>query len=328
MNYIAYILRNPKKLNFRRIKRGLVYKFAHFYSDRKFLETLFPLRVGYKLNLDNPQTFNEKLQWLKLYDRRPEYTHMVDKMEAKKYVASIIGEEYIIPTLEVYDRAEDIDFDALPNQFVLKCTHDSGGIVICRDKSKLDRKAVRKKLAKGLKVNYFYQNREWPYKNVRPRIIAEQYMSDNGGRVIDDKVHSFNGITETYGASDELSDYKWFCFNGKAEFFKIDFGRFVDHHANYYDTNMNMLPFGEADFLPIPDAPIRIPDTISKMLAMAEKLSSGIPFLRVDFYEVDGRIYFGELTFYPASGMGQFAPPQYDTILGRKIELPQTFVHA
>ena len=166
--------------------------FFKFMSDEAYLKFMYKLKMKRKLNLSDPQTFNEKLQWLKIYDRKPEYTTMVDKYEAKKYVADIIGEEYIIPTLGVWDRFEDIDFDELPDQFVLKCTHDSGGLVICRDKSKLDLKAAKKKINKSLKRNYYWIGREWPYKNVRPRIIAEKFMTDP--------------------TSDDLQDYKFFFF--------------------------------------------------------------------------------------------------------------------
>ena len=208
-----------------KIKRRIVLFFARFYSDRKFLEALFPLRVGYKLNLDNPQTYNEKLQWLKLYNRKPEYSLMVDKYEVKQYVARIIGEEYIIPTLAVYDKAEDIDFDALPNQFVLKCTHDSGGIVICEDITKLDKKKAISKLHKGLCTNYYYKNREWPYKNVKPRIIAEKYMTEVSG---------------------ELKDYKFFCYDGEPEAMFIATDRFskgVETKFDFYDMDFKHLPF-------------------------------------------------------------------------------------
>lgn len=302
MNYIAYILKTSKKLTLLRIKRKFVYKFARFYSDRKFLETLFPLRVGYKLNLDNPQTFNEKLQWLKLYDRRPEYTHMVDKVEAKRYVASIIGEEYIIPTLAVYDRAEDIDFEALPNQFVLKCTHDSGGIVICRDKSKLDRKAAIKKLSKGLKVNYFYQKREWPYKNVRPRVIAEQYMSDNGDELIDYKVHSFNGTPEVILVCRDR--YKE---TGLTEDF---------YTREWKHLDISRPNHGQAE------VPAECPKELEEMLRLSAQLSKDIPFLRSDFYTIDHKVYFGELTFFPASGMTPFIPANWDNILGDWLKIP------
>ena len=282
-----------------KIIRRLVLLFSRFYSDRKFLEALFPLRVGYKLNLDNPKTFNEKLQWLKLYDRKPKYTQMVDKVEAKKYVANIIGEEYIIPTLAVYDRVEDIDFDALPNQFVLKCTHDSGGVVICHDKSKFDKKVALKKLAKALKVNYYYRNREWPYKNVRPRIVAEQYITD--------------------GYEWGLRDYKFYCFKGYPKVMFIGKDRQKEPKFNFYDMEFNKLPFmrGYPNF----NEEIEKPEGWDEMVKMAGKLSKDIPQLRVDFYNVNGKIFFGELTFFPGSGMVPFNPIEWDYKLGEMISL-------
>lgn len=276
-------------------------KLAPLFSDRKYLELMFPMRVGYKLNLDNPQTYNEKLQWLKLYDRRPEYTQMVDKVEAKKYVANIIGEEHIIPTIAVYDRVEDINFETLPNQFVLKCTHDSGGIVVCKDKSKLNKKAALAKLKRGLSRNYYYQNREWPYKNVKPRIIAEHYMEDSQTK--------------------ELRDYKFFCFNGKVRCFKIDFGRFIEHHANYYDRDGCLLPWGEIHCPPKPEAEVQVPDNLKDMIVCAEIISKELPFVRVDLYSLANHIYFGEITFFPASGMGQFTNVKHDYELGSWLQL-------
>ena len=198
---IGYIRHNPQALVLR-----ILVRVAPIIPDRLYLKWLFRLKMGKKLDLDNPRTFSEKLQWLKLYNRKPEYTQMVDKYEAKRYVAGIIGEEYIIPTLGVWDRVEDINFDQLPNQFVLKCTHDSGGIVICSDKSKLDINAAKKKLKRSLTRDFYAQNREWPYKNVKRRIIGEEYMVDESGY--------------------ELKDYKWFCYNGepKALFIATDRG--------------------------------------------------------------------------------------------------------
>ena len=179
---------------FRKINHLGLYKNM---DDAEFLKKNYSAIMKKNLHLENPQTFNEKLQWLKLYDHNPEYTKMVDKYEAKKYVADLIGEEYIIPTLGVWGSFEEIDFDALPNQFVLKCTHDSGGLVICRDKSKLYKNKARKKITRSLQQNFYYRSREWPYKNVKPRIIAEAYMED----------------TET----EELRDYKFFCFGGNVK---------------------------------------------------------------------------------------------------------------
>lgn len=251
----------------------------------------------------NPQTFSEKLQWLKVYDRHPEYTKMVDKYAAKQYVAGIIGEQYIIPTLAVYNSAEEIDFEALPNQFVLKCTHDSGGLVVCNNKSNLDIKAARKKLRKGLKRTYVIQNREYPYKNVPRRIIAEQLL--------------------TNGRDYDLLDYKFFCFNGRCRCFKIDYGRFIEHHANYYSTDGKILPFGEKTYLPEPNHKIQLPSNLKDMVAIAEKLAKNLPFIRIDLYNVSGKIYFGELTFFPASGFGAFEPMEWDYKLGNMINLPK-----
>lgn len=265
-------------------------------SDEVYLERLYKACMGKKLNIQNPKTFNEKLQWLKLNDRRSEYTAMVDKYEVKKYIASKIGEDYIIPTLGVWNNFDDIDFGALPNQFVLKCTHDSGGLVICRNKKHLNVKHAREKINKSLKSNYYFIGREYPYKNVKPRIIAEQFMVDN--------------------STSELRDYKFFCFGGVCKCMKVDFDRFIEHRANYYDPQGNILDIGETICPPNPQKNIVLPDNMDKMIELAEELSKGIPFLRADFYDVNGRIYFGELTFYPASGFGTFTDDAWDVKLG------------
>lgn len=287
------------------LKAVILERMAMLYkSDEVYIKKLFKLRVGMELNLDNPQTFNEKLQWLKLYDRKPEYTQMVDKYAAKEYVAGIIGAEYIIPTLGVWDNVEDIDFDKLPNQFVLKCTHDSGGIVICSDKTKLNIKVAKAKLKRGLKKNFYAQSREWPYKNVKPRIIAEQYMEDESGY--------------------ELKDYKWFCFNGEPKALFIAMDRGVEGEEtkfDFYDDNFKHLPFTNGH----PNSPNPTPKPISfeKMKELAAKLSEGIPHVRVDFYDINGKIYFGELTFYHWSGMVPFDPQEWDYTFGSWIQLPK-----
>ena len=258
--------------------------------------------MGKWLNFKNPQTYNEKLQWLKLYNRKPEYTRMVDKYEAKKYVAEIIGEEHIIPTLGVWDSVDEIDFNTLPQQFVLKCTHDSGGIVICKDKSLLDIDAAKRKLRKGLKHNYYYQNREWPYKDVKPRIIAEQYMEDESGY--------------------ELKDYKWFCFDGvpKALFIATDRGAANEETKfDFFDADFNHLPFTNGH--PNATRTIAKPKGFEKMKKLAAILSKGHPHLRVDFYDINGHIYFGELTFYHWSGMVKFEPEEWDYTFGSWIDL-------
>ena len=285
------------------IRLRLLVHFSPLFPDKWYLEKKFLYTMGYKLDLDNPQTFNEKLQWLKLYDRRAEYTKMVDKYEAKKYVASKIGEQYIIPTLGVYESPEDIDFSVLPNQFVLKCTQDSGSLIICRDKSKLDIKKVCHKLKKGLKRRYFYWGREWPYKDVHPRIIAEQYMEDTRTK--------------------ELCDYKWFCFNGEPKFMFIATDRFnnnEDTKFDFFDMNFNHIPVTNGH--PNATSAIAKPQTFDVMKSLAAKLSKGIPHVRVDFYEVDGKVFWGELTFSHWSGMVPFEPKEWDYVFGKEIKLP------
>lgn len=285
---------------YRRIIRKVVNLTASLWSDEAFVKAYYWCNVGHKLHLTPPVAFTEKIQWLKLNDKRQEFTKMVDKYEAKKYVASIIGEQYIIPTLGVWNRVEDIDFDSLPNKFVLKCTHDSGGVVICKDKSSFDKDRAMKKLGKAMKRNFIAVTREYPYKDVTPMIIAEEYKEDVSG---------------------ELKDYKIFCFNGEPKFLKVDFDRFSDHHANYYNLNWELLDFGEAAIPPNPKKKIKCPDNLGKMIEIGHKLSKNIPFVRVDLYNLNGFIFFGELTFFPASGFGAFEPKEWDYKLGSILKL-------
>lgn len=290
------------------IGRALISNFSHCalshgVPDKLYLKLQYRLMMGKRLDLKHPKEFNAKLQWLKLYDRNPEYMRLVDKYEVKRYIADKIGAQYVIPTLGVWDRVEDISFDALPNSFVLKCTHDSGSTIICKDKSTFDVEGAKARLQSRLRGNLFWHGREWPYKALKPRVIAEQYMID--------------------AATAELRDYKFFCFNGVCRCLKVDFDRFVDHHANYYDPQGNRLDFGEAVCPPNKDKNIVLPHSLKKMIALAEILSKDVPFLRVDFYEVNGRIYFGELTFFPASGFGPFVPEEADYKLGEWLALPE-----
>lgn len=295
------ILKNPR-LVFRGVGYMFLNLFARQMSDKAYLQCKWWVNSGKILDLENPITFNEKLQWLKLYNRIPLYTRMVDKYEAKKYVASIIGEQYIIPTLAVYDSVEDIDFDSLPNQFVLKCTHDSGGIVICQNKTQLDRNEAKKKLQKGLKTNFYWVNREWPYKNVTPRIIAEKYLTNGNG---------------------ELRDYKFFCFNGVPRVMFIASDRFnkeVETKFDFFDMDFNHLPFRNGH--PNAIKPIERPSNFEDMKLLASKLSKDIPHVRVDFYNIDGQIYFGEMTFFHWSGFVKFEPEEWDFKMGEMIKLP------
>lgn len=252
-------------------------------------------------NLDNPKTYNEKLQWLKLNDIHPEYTHLVDKYESKEYVRKIVGDEYIIPTLGVWDAFDEIPFDKLPNQFVLKTTHDSGGVVVCPDKSKLNIKAARKKLEKSLRHNYFYEHREYPYKDVTPRIIAEKFMVDESGS--------------------ELKDYKFFCFDGKCKMMFIATGRRInDVRFDFFDTEFHHLPFKQGH--PWSGKEIAKPENFDEMVRLSEKLSKGFRHVRVDLYNINGKIYFGELTFFHFSGNVPFEPEEWDYKVGEWLKLP------
>lgn len=305
MNRMQHYLKKLKKYCADSSYRFVVNAALGLYNsmpDRDYLERKFEALMGTPLHLDAPQTFNEKLQWLKLYDRKPEYTMMVDKYRVREYIAQKIGAEYLIPLLGVWDSPDEIDFAALPEQFVLKCNHNSGlGMCICKDKSTLNLRRVRRDLQKGLRQDYYLPGREWPYKDVPRKIIAEKFMIDN--------------------EVNELRDYKFFCFRGEVKCFKVDFDRFIDHRANYFDPNGNPMPFGEVVCPPKPDKQLVLPENLDEMIALAEKLSGDVPFLRVDFYNIQGRIYFGELTFSPASGMGKFIPEEWDTVLGRWLQL-------
>lgn len=292
-----------KKIITDRDYRTVMLAKAGFYNhldDRSYLEKLYRAKMGRPLNLEDPKLFSEKLQWLKLYDRNPLYTRLVDKYLVREYVAEKLGEEYLIPLLGVWDDPDEIDFDALPDQFVLKCNHNSGtGMCICRDKSKLDYEHVRKDLRKGLRENFYLKNREWPYKDVKPKVIAESYLED----------------TE----DDALTDYKFFCFQGipKVMYISKDTGK--DPRTDFFDMTFSHLPIRSKD--PQADIPPVKPDQFEKMKQLAEILSMDIPHLRVDFYFAHSRIYVGELTFYHMGGFAKITPHEWDLRLGSLIEI-------
>lgn len=282
----------------------LLDRVAVLIPDALFIKLKFRATMGYWPDLKKPKTFSEKLQWLKLYDRKPEYTTMVDKAEAKKWVAERIGEEYIIPTIGVWDSVEEVDWDILPNQFVMKCTHDSGGIVICKDKKSLDIDDAKKTLKRFQHRRYFYQNREWPYKNVKPRIIAEQYI-------------------EPRPNVKDLTDYKWYCFNGEPKYCQVIQDRSTNETIDFFDTEWNHQEFIGLNTAagPAAEQPTR-PANLDIQIQIARELSKDMTFSRIDLYETNENEYFGEITFYPASGFGLFAPDQYNEILGKMISLP------
>ena len=297
MNNFQKFLKNPDV--FQELRRlGVV----NILSDRAFIRLFFKHRMGVWPNLENPVTFNEKLQWLKLHDRKPVYVTMSDKYAVREYIKEKLGDGYTIPLLGKWDRAEDIDFDKLPERFVLKCNHDSASVIVCKDKSTLDIKAARQKLNKCLKHKYFYNAREWPYKYVKPCIIAEEYMED-----------------KTYG---ELRDYKFFCFNGVPAYMYVasDKNKSVEEiKFDWFDMDYNHLDLrkGHPQADVVPDKPVNF----EEMKRLAAFLSKDIPHVRVDFFEVNGKIYFGEFTLYTTGGFTGFQPPEWDKTLGDLIDL-------
>lgn len=288
----------------RKIRFGYLEKMGIFnkLSDEDFLIRKFKVNCGYDLNLVNPQTFNEKIQWLKLHDHNLEYVKMVDKYLVKGYVSDLIGEEHIIPLLGVWDNPEEIDFDSLPDQFVLKCNHTSGvGICICKDKSMINKKNVIKELRRGMQDDYYIHGREWPYKYVDRKIIAEKYMVDESGV--------------------ELKDYKVFCFDGEPRLIQVDFNRFTDHHRNLYSPSWKFID-KEILYPNDPNHQIAKPKCLDELLRFSSILSKNIPFVRTDFYIINNKIYFGEMTFYHGSGMEPFRPLDFGVELGNMIHLP------
>ncbi len=274
-----------------------------FLSDKTFIKLEYRLYFNKKLNLNNPQTFNEKIQWLKLNDRKDIYTKMVDKYTAKECVKQIMGDDIIIKTYGVWDKFEDIDFNILPNKFVLKPTHTSGDVFICEDKNNIDKNKLENQVRKWLKREYYYLHREWPYKNIKPRIIAEEYISNK------DKTG--------------LIDYKFYCFNGKSEYTMLCTDRESGMAKFYYvDRNGNFIKEMSYDGMKLKDeSKLIIPDNLSEMFEIAEKLTQGLMFCRLDMYNVDGKIYFGEYTFYPSSGYDNTRIKKCEEYLDKSLKI-------
>lgn len=274
------------------------------FPDKLYLTLLFRFKMGYWIDWKNPKTFNEKLNWLKLYDRKPLYTKIVDKYLVKDYVKEIIGEEYIIPTLGVWDRPEDIDWESLPQKFVLKTTHGGGnaGVIICKDKSTIDVKTIKKQLFRAMRQNLYMTSREWPYKNIKRKVIAEAYLEDP--------------VTE------ELRDYKFFCFNGEVKYLFVATGRqkYEEPFFNFFDTNYQVLDIQQGH--PVSAHTPSKPLCFDEMKMIACKLSEGFSEVRIDLYEVNGKIYFGEMTLFHFGGVVPFNPNEWDYKFGEMIKLP------
>lgn len=285
-------------------KASIVKLFSPLLSDKQYLSMMFRYRMGYKLDWENPKTFSEKLQWLKLNDHNPTYTQLVDKYEVKEYVSQLIGERYVAKTLGIWDSPEEVDFASLPQQFVLKTTHGGGnsGVIICRDKSLLDEAKTRQALRRSMKQDLYRDSREWPYKNVNRRILAEEYLEDK--------------------ETGELRDYKFFCFDGtvKALFVATERQTRKEPFFNFFDREYNSLDVkqGHPRAEVIPDKPA----LFEEMVRVAEELSKNVPHVRVDLYQVNGQIYFGEFTFYHFGGMVHFEPESWDKYFGDWLILP------
>lgn len=288
-----------KKIN--NIEKKIIFDYGRkgkllWIPDVPYTKWAYRVMFGHKLDLRNPQTYNQKLQWMKLYYVKPEYIRMADKYTVKDIIASKIGEEHIIPTIEAYDSFDEINFDKLPDQFVLKCNHDSGGIVICDDKSKLDIDKSRSILAPKLSSNFYWLWRERIYKTIKPKIIAEKFMGDN------------------------LTDYKFFCFDGKPVAIQVDIDRFYNHKRNMYTTEWKLM---DMDYVYPSDKELVVekPEKLDEMLEIAKKLSTGIPHVRVDLYQIDNKVYFGEMTFCSQAAVGRFFPSEYDLEFGKYIDI-------
>ncbi|AOZ97019.1 ATP-grasp fold amidoligase family protein [Butyrivibrio hungatei] len=289
-----------KSLKFREAKNR-IYSAMRIIPDRAYIKLMFWARVGKWPDLNNPETYNEKLQWMKMYDRNPYYCNLVDKYKAREIAGKIIGEEYLVPSYGVWDKFDDIDFDSLPEKFVIKCTHDSGGIVICQDKKDFDKKEAKKRITNSLRLNYFWIGREWPYKNLSPRIIVEQYLEDT--------------------KHNEVRDYKFFCFDGRPKLMYIATNRQgkSETYFDFFDMDGNHLDIVNAhsNAPVIPDLPCKF----EEMKLLAEKLSTGLKHVRIDFYEVNGKVFFGEFTLFHMSGFRRFIPDKWDRIIGDWLNL-------
>lgn len=307
---IKILLKNPFKLILPAGQNG----FLNFIPNSIYLKLVFRSELGYYLDLKNPQTFSEKLQWLKLFDRNPNYTKMADKFAVRSYISDKFGFEYLIPLIGVYKNVKDIPWDILPERFVIKCSHGSGCNIICRDKSKLNISDSCRKLQKWMKCNYYWSGREWPYKNIKPSIIVEQYMTDCA-----------NSTGANTGS--DLTDYKFYCFGGTPKYCQVIADRSIDESIDFYDMEWKHMVFTGMHNPGEPFAHAKWqhprPEKFYQMIEFAKKLSAGTAFVRIDFYEADGKVYFGEFTLYPKSGFGVFEPAEWNITIGKMINLPR-----
>lgn len=271
-----------------------------YLSDETYIKWVYRINNGEKLNLDNPQTFNEKLNWIKLFDRNPQYTRMADKYEAKEFVSNRLGTtDYTVPCLGVFNSFDEIDFDKLPDRFVLKTTFDSSGVFVVRDKSKFDKENAKNRIAKSMKSDYFIASREWPYKNIPHRLIVDQFLDNH--------------------TEHELTDYKFWCFNGEPKVVYVT-NKGANICENFYDMNWDVLDINHG--FPRHQPEFSKPEAFEEMRELARKISYGVPFLRVDFFYIEGKVWFGECTFFDWGGMRSFKSKEWDKKLGSWLTLP------
>lgn len=299
MNKILFFLKNPCYFITIPASRG----WLDWVPDGIYIKILYRLMTGEKCNLKNPETYNEKLQWLKLHDRKPEYANMVDKYEVRKIIEETIGEEYLIPCYGVFNSYDEIDFEKLPEQFVLKCTHDSGSVIICKNKAEFNIEEAKRKIEKALKRDYYSAYREWPYKFVKPRIIIEKYMVDESG--------------------DDLKDFKVMCFNGRAEVIEVHENRFTEgkeHTQTFYDRNWSKLPIVQEGLMYVKEER-SMPVLLPVIMDLSEKLAKDMYHARIDWYLIKEKIYFGEITFFDGSGFESFPNREDNIFLGELIKI-------
>lgn len=277
------------------------------FSDRYAVEQIWKSCMDYQLDLDNPHTFNEKLQWLKLYYHNPDYTVLADKVKAKYWIQEHVGKQYAVPTLAVYQNVNEINFDSLPNEFVLKCNHDCGSVIIVKDKGELDKDKTLSFLNDRMDRDFYLPYREWCYKNIPHRIICEPYLQD--------------------GENSELTDYKFFCFNGEPRFLYVSYGlsSWDTAYINYMNLDWTPAAFHRPDFKEFTQIPPR-PSKFDEMLRIAKNVSSNFPFVRVDFFQVNEDLFISEFTFYPGAGLDKFMPPEWDGIIGDMLTLPDPII--
>ncbi len=294
----------PIKHKLNTLCRILLKHYGGILSDKTYTKVLYRLRMHNSLDLDNPHSFTEKIQWLKLYDHNPFYTTLVDKYEVKKWVSGIIGSKYVITTIGVWDSVDFIDFDTLPKQFVLKTTFGGGsdGVFICKNREAVDFSIVKNRLLESMKTNPYHRLREWPYKNVPRRIIAEQYLDDNSG---------------------DLADYKFYCFGGIPKILLLATNRYSAHNFDYFDMDYNKLPITSAMGGNNPNLSVDKPACFDEMKEIARKLSEGLPHVRVDLYYCNCQVYFGEMTLYDSSGFDNLNSEEWNSRMGEWINLPE-----